>query len=93
MRRKHNPWVALVALLLLVTLLVTVCTGCGTTQAEAEEEPGRFTVDNSQRGYGLDLYVITDNETGAQYLFAESYRGVGLTVLQPAPAEEDDAHG
>jgi hypothetical protein len=27
MRRKHDPWVALVALLLLVTLLVTVCTG------------------------------------------------------------------
>lgn len=32
MRRKHNPWVALVALLLLVTLLVAVCTGC--TEAE-----------------------------------------------------------
>lgn len=88
MRRKHNPWVSLVALLLLVTLLVAVCTGCGTTQAEAEEEPVRFAVDNSQPGYGLDLYVITDNETGEQYLFAENHRGVGLTVLQPAPAEE-----
>lgn len=88
MKRKHNPWVSMVALLLLGALLVVVCVGCGTTQAEAEE-PVRFAIDNSsQRGYGLDLYVITDNETGAQYLFAESYRGVGLTVLQPAPAEE-----
>ena len=33
MNRKHNPWISLVALLLLVTLLVTICTGCGVTQA------------------------------------------------------------
>ena len=32
MKRKHNPLVSLAALLLLVTLLVTVCTGC--TEAE-----------------------------------------------------------
>lgn len=32
MKRKNNPWVSLVALLLLVTLLVTVCVGC--TEAE-----------------------------------------------------------
>lgn len=92
MKRKHNPWISLVALLLLVTLLVTVCTGCAVTEAEAEETY-RFTVDNSQLGYGINLYVITDNETGAQYLFAESGRGVGLTVLQPAPAEEALRHG
>ena len=78
---------ALVALLLLVTLLVTVCTGYSVTEAEAEE-PDRFTFDSAQHEYCLDLYIIIDNETGVQYLFAESYRGVGLTVLQPAPAEE-----
>ena len=87
MRRKHNPWVSLVALLLLVTLLVTVCTGCGVKPAEAEE-PDRFTFEDA--GYGRDLYayVITDNETGVQYLFVDgSYCG-SMTVLQPAPAEE-----
>ena len=29
MNRKANPWVALVALMLLVTILVCVCAGCG----------------------------------------------------------------
>lgn len=85
MKRKHNPWVSLVALLLLVTLLVYICTGC--TEAEAEE-PGRFTVESTQREFGVDFLVITDNETGVQYLMADVYNGAGLTVLQPAPTEE-----
>lgn len=85
MNRKHNPWISLVALLLLVALLVTVCTGC--TEAEAEEH-GRFTVESTQREYGVDFLVITDKETGVQYLMADVYNGAGLTVLQPAPAEE-----
>ena len=28
MRRKHNPMVALVALILLATILVWICAGC-----------------------------------------------------------------
>lgn len=87
MNRKHNPWVSLVALLLLVTLLVTVCAGCGVKPAEAEE-PDRFTVESVQHGQGLDFVVITDNETGAQYLLVDMAYGTGLTALQPAPAEE-----
>lgn len=86
MKRKHNPWISLVALLLLVTLLVTVCTGCDAVQAE--EEPDRFTVESVQYGTTVDLFIIRDNETGVQYLLAEVYKGGGLTVLQPAPAEE-----
>lgn len=92
MRRKHNPWVALVALLLLVTLLVTVCTGCGVKLAETEE-PDRFTFEESSRQLGLYAYIITDTETGAQYLLVDTAYGTGLTVLQSAPDEEDDAHG
>ena len=92
MNRKHNPWVSLVALLLLVTLLVTVCTGCGATEAEAEE-PDHFTVEFIQSERGIDLCVITDNETGVQYLVVDMYNGAGLTVLQPAPAEEVLPHG
>lgn len=87
MRRKHNPWVSLVALLLLATLLVTVCVGCGVAEAEAEE-PDRFTIESIQGEFGIDLCIITDNETGVQYLLAYIYNGAGLTVLQPAPAEE-----
>lgn len=88
MKRKHNPWVSLVALLLLVTLLVTVCTGCGTTQAEAEEEPGRFTVENVFDTLTVSAYVLTDKETGVQYLYVDGGDGGGLIVLQPAPSEE-----
>lgn len=89
MNRKHNPWVALVALLLLVTLLVTICTGCSVTEAEAEE-PKRFTVvETEEIGTFSNIAIIADNETGAQYLFVKSGYGAGLTVLQPAPDEEE----
>lgn len=87
MNRKHNPWVSLVALLLLVTLLVFICTGCGVLPAEAEE-PARFTAEKVDcAGGGLYAYVITDEETGVQYLYIGSSHSAGLTVLQPAPAE------
>lgn len=85
MNRKHNPWISLVALLLLVALLVTVCTGC--TEAEAEE-PDRFVIENVADTIIVSAYVLTDKETGVQYLYVGSGYGGGLTVLQPAPAEE-----
>ena len=86
MNRKHNPWVSLVALLLLVTLLVAICTGCGPVEAEAEE-PARFAFDDAGRTFELWAYVITDTETGVQYLYVDGADGGGLIVLQPAPAE------
>lgn len=92
MRRKHNPWVALVALLLLVTLLVTVCTGCNATEAEAEETE-RFTIENVGGIMCAYAYILTDNETGVQYLYVNGGEGGGLIVLQPAPAEEVLPHG
>ena len=86
MNRKHNPWVALVALLLLVTILVMACTGCAASAAastteEAETGNGpRFTTELA----GLNLRIITDNETGVQYLvYLYGSNGAGLTVLQP----------
>lgn len=92
MNRKHNPWISLVALLLLFTLLVTVCTGCGATEAEAEE-PDRFTVENVVDTITVSAYVLTDKETGVQYLYVDGGDGGGLIVLQPAPAEEVLPHG
>ena len=93
MSRKHNPIVALVALILMI-LLVLACTGCEEEEAEAAEaaEPTRFTNEAVTRGGGSgwkDLYIITDTETGVQYLYVDDYRAGGLTVLQPAPVGEE----
>ncbi len=90
MSRKHNPMVALVALLLLAVLLLLA--GCNGTAAAAPEEPEsplRFTVER-HLSYGSHIdffYIITDTETGGQYLWARDYYAGGMTVLQPAPEE------
>ena len=89
MKRKHNPLVSLAALLLLITLLVAVCTGCGTTHAEAEV-PNRFTFEDAGHGGELRAYVITDNETGVRYLFVDGFQCGSMTVLQPAPTEKGE---
>lgn len=66
MYRKHNPMLSLVALLLLALILVLICTGCQTKAEAAETEPApRFTVESA----GNNCRLITDTETGTQYLF------------------------
>lgn len=107
MRFKNNPWVSMVALLLLAAILVLVCTGCApeteaaernTTRpviteateemtAPAETEPaaiGRFSVKWAGTGFPhLDgIYIITDNQTGVQYLFVDKVDGSGLVKLE-----------
>lgn len=93
MNRKYNPWVSLLALVLLAVILVTICTGCAapaeaTEPGEPTEESRRFTVEKyapeSSSIFG-DIYsirVITDTETGVQYLAYIGGQGTGLTVLQ-----------
>ncbi len=81
MYRKNNPWLSLVALLLLALILVLTCTGCA-AKAQAAE-PDRFTVENAGNGCA----IITDTETGVQYLyFYHSYNsykgGSGMTKLE-----------
>ena len=84
MRQKHNPWLSLVALLLLALILAWVCTGCA-TQAEAEDTTlVRFTVEYFNDG----CRIITDNETGVQYLYVAYISkvygtGVGVCKLEP----------
>lgn len=93
MNRKHNPMVALVAMLLLTVLLLLV--GCSGTAAATPEEPEslpRFIIENCENDsgtYGTPFltYIITDTATGGQYLFAQHGSLSGLTVLQPAPEE------
>ena len=85
MTRKHNPLVALAALILLVTILVLACTGCASeSQLETYKNSDRFTVERYYYGGPNmpDCYIITDNETGAQYLYCTTNRAAGLTVLQ-----------
>lgn len=92
MRRKHNHWTSLIAMLLLAVLLVLICTGCSaTTTAETAETTGRFTVEQ-MIGDSIDgpgVYLITDTETGAQYVYIrDGYTG-GVAVLQPAETVEE----
>lgn len=90
MRHKNNPWVALVALLLLI--VVCVCTGCSntsdsTTATEAETWSPRFTIERASElsPVRIKAYIITDTETGVQYLYVgQSSRAGGLTKLEPA---------
>ena len=81
MRFKYNPWVSLVAALLLATILVLTCTGCSNT-AEADT-PARFQVEDTGTRNGLKIYIITDTETGVQYMFVSGNNGRGaLTKLE-----------
>lgn len=93
MNRKHNPMVALVALILLATILVWICAGCSDEIAPAEETPGRFICENMEVDFDdLRITVITDTETGRQYIAATNIRsggGVGMTPLLP----EEAPHG
>lgn len=85
MNRKHNPMLSLVAVLLLAVILVTVCIGCS-GQVDAAETEDRFTVDvwahRDPETYYMSWYILTDNETGAQYLVVAQSNGVGVTALQ-----------
>lgn len=85
MKFKYNPWVSMVALVLLATILVLTCTGC-VTETEANDpeelteteatEPDRFSVTAENHG-SLQINVITDTLTGKEYIVVKSgYAGV-----------------
>lgn len=85
MRRKSNTWVALVALIPLLVLVVCTCTGCGGNTAEAEDTTGeRFEVETVGESFGGQVAIITDTETGVQYLWVKSGYAGGLTKLEDA---------
>lgn len=78
MRRKHNPRVALVALLLLAFIMTWICGGCAVQAEAAENYYARFTTDFA----GTNIRIITDNETGVQYLAYGNTYGLGITKLE-----------
>lgn len=89
MNRKYNPFVSLVAMVLLALILVLTCTGC-TSRAEAAEiepEPAkRYTYEVQENIFGPAFYTITDTQTGNQYLFVHignsQGKAGGLTKLE-----------
>lgn len=86
MRRKHNPLVALLALLLLAFIVAWICGVCAVrTEAARNETPPRFTVEYAEN----QCSIITDNETGVQYLMyreTSNYgKGIGICKLEVAP--------
>lgn len=89
MNRKHNPFVSLVALLLAAVILALTCTGCAPPAAAGAEinQARRFVTEYTQGNY---IRIITDTETGVQYLVytdTANGSGTGITVLQPAAEE------
>lgn len=83
MNRKMNPWVSLIALLILVAVLAMVCTGCVTEAGAATER--RFAVKTEQGAANIEgISIITDTETGNQYLWVDGYNGGGLAEISPA---------
>ena len=83
MNRNYKPHVALMALLILALIVSFVCNGCAVeTNATTNQTMERFTREYA----GSDCFVITDNETGVQYLAVIEYtnygKGVGLTRLE-----------
>lgn len=87
MQRKHNPLVALLALLLLAFALTFVLDGCAVHTEAATES--RFTQEFHYINGYHSAYIITDTETGVQYLAYEvrsNYgKGIGLTKLEGKP--------
>lgn len=83
MKQKYNPYVSLVALLLLALILVLTCTGCIEASAATEN---RFTKEYHYVSSRHSAYIITDTETGVQYLAYEIEspygKGVGLCKLE-----------
>lgn len=85
MRRKHNPLVSVVAMVLLAVILVLLCAvsaGCAATDQEDYSDRITFTCVGSG-GNGKWAYILTDTETGVQYLLVKTPTGTAMTVLQP----------
>jgi hypothetical protein len=85
MRRKHNPLVALLALLLLALIVTWICGGCSADVNPTPDymiEPGRFTTEETFRSGSHRGSFLTDTETGVQYLFIYNGGGIAMTKLE-----------
>ena len=85
---KKNPYLSLIAIVVMVALVAVLFSGCAVetedspTAEQSVEKPKRFTAEY----YSVDNFggatVITDTETGEQYLFYRQGSMSGLTKLE-----------
>ena len=74
----------LIALLLTAVIAITLCSCFGDENHVAAECADRFTFERVGQDEGMFAYIITDTETGTQYICVKAHgHGCGLTVLQP----------
>lgn len=81
MSRKRNRLASLVALLILAVMLVVILAGCGPRSEESETEY-RFTVEEVGESINADVYLITEKETGKQWVYVEGYKAGGLVAYE-----------
>lgn len=72
-RHNFNPAASLAALVLLIIVFALMFTG---SHVDAKE-PERFTTESA----GYDFQIITDTDTGAQYLFYRPALNIGFGCL------------
>ena len=90
MKRGHTISTAPI---LLASILALTCIGCRDAQAERPTgdtetvSDHRFSVTHREALGVRSIRVITDTETGVQYLVYSDNNGIGLTKLE-APEEE-----
>ena len=80
MRRKHNPWVSLAALLATAALLLLICTSCGNTKKaydDTDDAPKMMTVVDSTNGYT----IYRHDETGVHYFCRDAGYGKSVCVM------------
>ncbi len=80
MSRKNNPWVSLVALILLGVILVVVCTGCQNAKRayiDADDAPKMMTVMDKTNGYT----IYRHDETGVHYFCRDGGYGKSVCVM------------
>lgn len=87
MRLKHNPWVSLLAALILTVMVLLYFTGCS-AHAEPKvvaevKESQRFAGDYIGHDMGIArYYTITDTKTGVQYLLVCNSYGAAMAELE-----------
>lgn len=84
MDRKRNGWASLIALVLLMAMMVMVLTGCGPrSESESEtEKEYRFSKEEVYFDASSVIYLITDKETGKQWVMFDGYNCGGIAAYE-----------
>lgn len=85
METKKTRSLLIAALLGLAVGLSLVFTGCAQTEEAAADEPSRFRTQEVGGTWDEDFIVLTDQETGVQYLYVSRHEdGAAVTPLLDA---------